>query len=134
MDYTMKRLMRQMLSFAQGYKSDFDFDTIANYTNEINKTKIEHRDQEAALKYLVHDGCFKDLGNGKYEILPLTYEFISFTINEKEEEVENMYRETAHEANKQSIRTGKFSLANIVMGIIISLLLLLLGYLTYIKY
>lgn len=126
--------MRQMIRFAQGYKSDFDFNTITNYTNEINETKIEHRDQETALKYLVHDGYFKDLGNGKYEILPLTYEFISFTINEKAEEVEKMCRETAHEANRQSIRTGKFSIANIVMGIIIALLLLLLAYLTYIKY
>jgi len=64
---------------------------ITNYTNEISKAKIEHRNQEAALKYLVHNGYFKDLGNGKYEILPLTYEFMSFTINEKVEEVEKMY-------------------------------------------
>ncbi len=76
MDKNMQRITRQIISFAQGYKTDFNYKTISFAIDGINQgVKIQPHYKEAALKYLVNKGFFINLGHGSYEIMPKVYSF-----------------------------------------------------------
>ena len=79
MDKNIQRITRQIISFTQEYKNDFDFRTISNAIDNINEgAKIHSRYKEAAFKYLVNNGFFNNLGNGNYEIMPKVYSFTTW--------------------------------------------------------
>ena len=80
MDKNIQRITRQIISFTQEYKNDFDFKTISNAIDNINEgAKIHPRYKEAAFKYLVNNGFFNNLGNGNYEIMPKVYSFTTWS-------------------------------------------------------
>jgi hypothetical protein len=84
MDKNMQQITRQIISFAQGHKCEFDFKTISHAVDNINQgVKIQYQYKENAIKFLVDKGFFNNLGNGNYEIMPKVYSFTTWSAYKK---------------------------------------------------
>ncbi len=80
----MQRITRQIISFAQGYENDLNYNTISDAIDNINEGVIIHHSyKESAFKYLVSKGFFNTLGNGNYEIMSKVYTFTTWSAYKK---------------------------------------------------
>ena len=83
MDKNMQRITRQIISFAQGYENDFNYNTISDGINSINEgVKIQPNYKKAALNYLVEND-FLIVTDGIYKIQPKLNYFTTWAAYKK---------------------------------------------------
>ncbi len=79
----MQRITRQIISFGQGYKNDFNYNTISDTINNMNEgVKIQHNYKKAALNYLVEND-FLIVTDGIYKIQPKLNYFTTWSAYKK---------------------------------------------------
>jgi len=83
MDKNMQRITRQIISFAQGYENNFNYNTISDAINNINEgVKIQPNYKKAALNYLVEND-FLNVTDGIYKIQPKLNYFTTWAAYKK---------------------------------------------------
>ncbi len=79
----MQRITRQIISFAQGYENNFNYNTISDAINSINEgVKIQPNYKKAALNYLVEND-FLNVTDGIYKIQPKLNYFTTWAAYKK---------------------------------------------------
>ena len=79
----MQRITRQIISFAQGYENNFNYNTISDAINNINEgVKIQPNYKKAALNYLVEND-FLNVTDGIYKIQPKLNYFTTWAAYKK---------------------------------------------------